>query len=282
MSPQDDATRDSVQSYAEQWTAETPFQEASTTVLTDPEAAQEPIQLSRWYEAEVPFREEQETVEGYGPEAEDFVQLLAELRDEEFDEAVQRLVNEASELYQEQFIGESGALVSSPAEPEGLLEAYFDPLAREAEALLDEMVREAERHDIAAMSEAEIDTLLNRYEVPRDQLSPSSEYFLENFLGKLKRAVKGAVNLAKKGISVVGKLGLGPILEKLKGLVRPLLNRVLKVALNKLPPSLRPVAQQLAKRFLGEATEEEASEEAPEDREEPAAPDATRVQVELD
>jgi hypothetical protein len=132
------------------------------------------------------------------------------------------------------------------------------------------------------MSEAEIDTLLSRYEAPRDQLSPDSEYFLENFLGKLKRVAKGAVNLAKKGISVVGKLGPGLILGKLKQLVRPLLNRVLKVALNKLPPSLRPVAQQLAKRFLGEASNEEAFEEAPEKREEPAAPDPARVQVELD
>src|SRR5215210_4626467 len=241
MPPQDDSTGDSVQSYAEQWAAETPFQDTLTTVPEYSETTDEPMPVNRWYEAVVPFRDVQETVEGGGPEAEDFVQLLAELRDEEFDEAVERLVNEASELYQEQFVGESGALVSSPAEPEGLLEAHFEPLVREAEALLDEMTREVERHDIAAMSGAEIDTLLNQYEVPRDQLSPNSEYFLENFLGKLKRAVKGAVNLAKKGISAVGKLGLGPVLEKLKQLVRPLLNRVLKVALNKLPPSLRPV-----------------------------------------
>jgi hypothetical protein len=282
MAPQDEPTQDSVQSYAEQWAAETPFLQTLPTVPGTPQAAQESQQVSRWYETLAPFREEQETVEGYAPEAEDFVQLLAELRDEEFDEAVERLVNEASDLYHEQFLGESGALVSSPAEPEGLLEAHFEPLVREAEALLDEMSKEVERHDIAAMSGAEIDTLLNQYEVPRDQLSPNSEYFLENFLGKLKRAVKGAVNLAKKGISAVGKLGLGPVLEKLKQLVRPLLNRVLKVALNKLPPSLRPVAQQLAKRFLGEATQEEASEEASESREEPAAPDAARVQVELD
>jgi len=251
MAPQDDPTQDSVQSYAEQWTAETPFLQTLPTIPGAPQAAHEPQQVSRWYETLAPFREEQETVEGYAPEAEDFVQLLAELRDEEFDEAVERLVNEASELYQEQFVGESGALVSSPAEPEGLLEAHFEPLVGEAEAFLDEMAGELERHDITAMSGAEIDTLLNQYEVPRDQLDPECEHFLENFLGKLKRAVKGAVNLAKKGISAVGKLGLGPILEKLKQLVRPLLNRVLKVALNKLPPSLRPVAQQLAKRFLG-------------------------------
>src|SRR5215204_4285846 len=268
MAPQDHSTQDTAQSYAEHWVAETPFLQTLTAGPEDTESAEEPIQVSRSYEAVSPFKDNQETLEGYGPEAEDFVQLLAELRDEEFDEAVQRLVNEASELYQEQFIGESGALVPPSTEAERLLEAHFDPLAKEAETLLGEMAGEVERHDITAMSEAEIDTLLNRYEVPRDQLSPDFEYFMENFLGKLKRAVKGAANLVKKGISVVGKLGLGPILEKLKQLVRPLINRVLKVALDKL--------------LLGEAAEEEALEEAPEDREEPAAPDPARVQVELD
>ncbi len=278
MPPQDYSTQGSVQTYAEQWDAETPFLQTLTAAPEEIEATEERIPISQWYEVEAPFRDERGTVEGYGPEAEEFAQLLAELRDEEFDEAVKGLVNEASELYQEQFVGESGALASSPVEPESLLEAHFEPLAREAETLVDQMAGELERHDVTAMSETEIDTLLNRYEAPRDQLSPNSEYLMENFLGKLKRAVKGAVKLAKKGISVVGKLGLGPILEKLKQLVRPLLDRVLKVALNKLPPSLRPAAQQLAKRFLGEAAEEEA----PEDKEEPAAPDPARVQVELD
>src|SRR5215217_2742989 len=266
MPPQDSPTQGSVQTL--------------TTAPEEVEAAEERISLNQWYEA--PFKDEGGTVEGYGPEAEEFAQFVAELRDEEFDEAVKGLVNEASELYQEQFVGEDAAIGPPPAEAERLLEAHFEPLVREAETLLDRMAEDTRRHDLTAMSEAEVDTFLNQYEIPTGQLSPNSEYFLENFLGKLKRAFKGAVNLAKKGIKVATTLGLGPILAKLKRLVRPLLNRVLKVALNKLPPSLRPVAQQLAKRFLGEATEEEASEEAPEDREEPAAPDGTRVQVELD
>src|SRR5918995_5917018 len=172
MAPQDDPTQDSVQSYAEQWAAETPFLQTLPTILEAPQAAQEPQQVSRWYETLAPFREEQETVEGYAPEAEDFVQLLAELRDEEFDEAVERLVNEASDLYHEQFVGESGALVSSPAEPEGLLEMHFEPLVRETERLVGEMAEEVDRHDLIAMSEAEIDTVLSRYGVSGDQLTP--------------------------------------------------------------------------------------------------------------
>src|SRR5215210_364115 len=220
MPPQDSPTQGSVQTYAEQWAAETPFLQTLTAAPEEVEAAEERIPLNQWYEA--PFREEGGTVEGYGPEAEEFVQLLAELHDEEFDEAVKGLVNEASELYQEQFVGEFGALASSPVEAERLLEAHFEPLVREAEALVGQMAEELERHDLTAMNEAEIDTLLNRYEAPNGQLSPNSEYLFENFKFKLGSFIKGAANLVKKGISAVGKLGIGPILAKLKGLVRPL------------------------------------------------------------
>ena len=70
------------------------------------------------------------------------------------------------------------------------------------------------------------------------------------------------------------------MLNKLKGLVRPLLNRVLRFATNKLPVALRPIATQLAKRFLGagETTETEAMEEPGE----AAAADPAAIQEEFD
>src|ERR687897_3517893 len=133
MPPQDSPTQGSVQTYAEQWAAETPFLQSLTAAPEEVEAAGERIPVSQWYEAEAPFRDEGGTVAGYGPEAEEFAQFLAELRDEEFDEAVKGLVNEASELYQEQFVGESGALAPPHSvEAERLLEAHFEPLVREA------------------------------------------------------------------------------------------------------------------------------------------------------
>jgi hypothetical protein len=67
------------------------------------------------------------------------------------------------------------------------------------------------------------------------------------------------VALAKKGISLAAKLGLGPILEKLKALVKPLLKRVIQTAIGKLPVALQPVARKLAERlpFLKEVEEGE-------------------------
>ena len=55
---------------------------------------------------------------------------------------------------------------------------------------------------------------------------------LENFLGgllnKVKALVKGAVNLAKKGIAAVRTvIPVGRLLDKLKQLIKPLLRRVL-------------------------------------------------------
>src|SRR5215213_10376142 len=117
MPPQDYSTPGSVQTYAEQWAAETPFLQ-TLTAPEEIEAAEVRVPLSSWYEAEAPFKDEGGTVEGYGPEAEEFAQFLAELRDEEFDEAVKGLVNEASELYQEQFVGEDAAIGPPPAEAE--------------------------------------------------------------------------------------------------------------------------------------------------------------------
>jgi hypothetical protein len=58
-----------------------------------------------------------------------------------------------------------------------------------------------------------------------------------------------AVDLAKKGISAAAKAGLGPILDKLKALVKPLLQRVIQTAIGKLPAQLQPHARKLAERL---------------------------------
>jgi hypothetical protein len=288
MSPQDDVTRDSAQSYSGQYEyrLETPFLETFTTVSEGFGAAEEHMAVRGWDERYVPFAEVQEAFEGYGAAgSEDLVELLAELEHPGFNDAVNRLVNEASEMYQEQFAVAPDGPGRAPVEPEQMLEAHFQPLVRATEGLLDEMSQEVGRYDVAAMSEAEFENLFNRYEPPRDQLPPNHEFFMENFLGKLKKLAKGALNLAKKGIGAVAKVALGPILAKLKGLVQPLLRQVLKFALNKLPAPLRPLAQQLAGRlpFLKEDSEQEAFEaEAFGEGEDPAAPDPTRIQAEFD
>src|SRR4051794_7532586 len=97
MSPQDDSNRDSVQSYAEWWTAKSLF---------TGEAAEEPAPVvNEWYQVNAPFLEGRELQEMYGSEAEE-EDYPTELEDEEPDEEAYEPTYEAL-LYQEALAGEN-------------------------------------------------------------------------------------------------------------------------------------------------------------------------------
>jgi len=137
-------------------------------------------------------------------EAEEFVQLLANLDDEAFSDALFELMNEASEVNLSQFTGEFEDSTVQVAQAERFLQEHFAPLYREAEALLDNMAEGIKGYDLPAMTETEIETLLNHYEPTQTQLtSPSFEFFLGKLLDKAKKAVQGAANLAKKVFGVL-------------------------------------------------------------------------------
>src|SRR6185436_15700916 len=97
-------------------------------------------------------------------------------------------------------------------------------------------------------SEAALDEYLDGLtSTSTDGGSPAAEEFLGKLLKKAKSAVRGAVSLAKKGLKAVSNvLPHTWILRKLLGLVRPLLQRVLRFAVDKLPVALQPMARQLA------------------------------------
>jgi hypothetical protein len=206
-----------------------------------------------------PFLSVYEAEEGGSPvesTAGEYAAFLNEFYDEEFDEALLQLASEAAALYDTQFVHESENGRPITYEAERIVASHFAPLAREAEAMMQAVAAEFGRRDPSSLTQSEIDTIVDRYR-PSAGLSPS----FENFFGKLKKAVKKvaskAVDLAKKGISAVAKLGLGPILEKLKPLIQPLLKRVLQIAIGKLPSQLQPIAKKLAERlpFLKEIEE---------------------------
>ncbi len=262
------------------WKPESPFLE---TYENEPSSVAGEFQAPALYELETPFASVYEFSgeEGApGVQAEEFVELVDQLHDEEFDEALLELVHEASALYEDRFESEFGEPPAREFAAEEFLRTHFRPLLQRSESLIDSMAEGVRQRDVAAMTEAEIDNFLNEYEPSNTQLSPNFEYFLKGLWKKAKKAVKGAVNLAQKGIQLATKLvpGLGAILEKLKQLARPLIDKVLKMAINKLPAALQPVAQQLAAKFLQSA----GVAEAPEEREEEASPDVCGIQKELD
>ena len=222
MSPQDNVARGSIQSYAgeHEFEFETPFLQTFATAY-EGFGPEEHMAVTSPDERYVPFAVAQEASDGYGTaQSEDLAELLAELEHPGFNDAVSRLVNEATELYQEQFLGAPDGSGRAAVEPEQMLEAHFQPLVRATEGLLDEMAQEVGRYDVVTMSEGELEGLFDRYEPPRDVLPPNHEFFMENFLGKLKSLAKGALNLAKKGIGAVAKVALGPVRSFEK--IRPL------------------------------------------------------------
>ena len=234
--------------------------------------------------AETPFLSEYVVGdEVVGGPASAFRELLAELYDHEFDEALLELVDEAEARADLLGADEAG---TDPARIERSLHQWLEPLRMEAEALLERMGEALEASDPVAMPAAELDELLDRFEPEAAAEAPVFEDFLKKLWKKAKSAAKGAVSLAKRGIAAVGKvLPIGFILKKLRALVRPLLVRVLKIALNKLPPALRPAATQLAKRFLGVgelgAAELDEGETVP-SAESPASADVHALQLGFD
>jgi hypothetical protein len=188
--------------------------------------------------------------------------LLGELYDREFEDAIGELAQEAAELRVGHLheLSETGA--GRTLASEALVAEYLVPVEREAHRLFDALAEAAPSEDPGHLSDSEIDRLFASFVPDRHSLTPVQDDFIGGLARKAKAAVKGAVNAAKRGVAAVSKvLPIGQLLARLKGLVRPLLQRVLSVALNRLPAAVRPMAAKLAKRFLGEVGTEGMLEE---------------------
>jgi hypothetical protein len=197
--------------------------------------------------------------EAVNPEDEEYVAFLNELYDEEFDGAMSALADEATALFEVQFPQEGEDPRSVGYQAERYLDQHFAPLVAEAEAMFETLAAEFARRDPNALTNDEIETLIDGYQAS-SELAPN----FEEFFGKLKKAfkkvAKKAVSLAKKGVRAVAKLGLGPVLAKLRRLVKPLIKRVIRTAIGRLPYQLQPLAKRLVGR-LPFLKEQEASNE---------------------
>lgn len=197
--------------------------------------------------------------EAFAPEVEEAAVFFAELEDEDFVDSLDQLINDAA-AHQ---LADQRNWSSLPAEADSRasLEDWIEPVATEAERALDGFAERLAGQDIYGMPAQEFEQLLEAAG-NAGQFAPTG---YENFLGGILRAgkklVSGAVGLVKKGIAAVGKiLPVNLLLNKLKGLVRPLLKRVISAAMNRLPASVRPLARKLAAK-LGVA-EAEAEDHA--------------------
>ncbi|HRY14635.1 MAG TPA: hypothetical protein P5330_02025 [Candidatus Competibacteraceae bacterium] len=195
-------------------------------------------------QVETPFLTEYQGEAPVNLEATAFGETLLELRDQQFDDAFSSLALQTA-AQAEEFAAAGGEVAA-----EQLIGEWLDPLRREMEALFERTADAASRQTLDTMSENEIDTFLESFSPQPGAVAPEFEAFFQQFFGKIGRIIKAGVKLAKKGIAAVGRiLPIGAILRPLGKLIRPLLNRVIRFALNRLPPALRSAATMLGRRL---------------------------------
>jgi hypothetical protein len=266
------STIESENGAASQYVPFTPFQERYA-FETEPTAVQlvEPFESASSF---TPFVSEYAGVQPRSPETTEMHELLLELYDQEFDEVLSELAHEAWEAVNARSapFGETATAASA----EQFLREWSEPVRRRAEAMIDNIAEGASQHDLESMSEAEIDSFFERYEPKATGLEPYFENFLGGLWDKVKSVAKKVVDVAKKGISLIP--GVGFLISKLKGLVKPIVERVLRTAIDKLPTPLQPYAKQLAQRYLGIQIAETGEDYAAA----PAAPDMSEIQQQFD
>ena len=215
-------------------------------VLTAPGSAeadhQEGERGAAWLES--PFSEGLVAAGDASESEEAFAALAAELEDEEFDEALQALVDEAAGRHLES----AGAWPSGASEQlaTGEVEAWMAGIASEADRLLEHVERHFADRTPESLAEGEVETVLTEALAAQGHPGLEGEDFLGALARKVRSVAKGAVKLAKRGIAIAGNVLLGPLFGIIRKLVPLLLKRVLSFALNKLPPGLQKDAAALA------------------------------------
>lgn len=217
------------------------------------QAFESPFATHQEYES--PFRRTFD-VPGVGAELspfrEEYVRLRSSLDDGEFTEHLYEVAAELEDYLSQQPMYETVA--GEDLLPQATLFAtgYFAPLIRATDEMIDTVARRFSGTQMEDHSEMEVERFFNELEFDHSELSPAQENLFGGLFNKVKGLVKKGIDLAKKGISAVGKLlPINIVLNKLKAVVKPLLDKVLRFAMGKLPKKFQPFAQMLAKKMLG-------------------------------
>jgi hypothetical protein len=263
---------------------ETPF---ADTTMREEERSNEP---TLYYpeqpspELESPFATTFETqLEGQkatSPIAADVVNLLADLHSDEFGEHLYEMALELEDGWHSKISNETA--MGERFIPFAMQEAaqYFEPVLNETTSMIDRVAQQFAGNNFADFTDSEVERFFETLEFDHSQLSPAQEQFFGSIFRKVKSVVSSGIDLAKKGISAIGKLlPIGYLLDKLKGLIKPLLDKVLKFAIGKLPAALRPYAENLAKRLLNFET---SNESVTESNEIPTTGNLEAIQTEFD
>lgn len=247
---------------SEAWQERETFSSYAQPFSTSPGELETPFVSE--YQGEVPVNSERQAVE----------QAFAALYDREFNEAVSNLAAEAA-AQAEHFAETSG----EAAVPQ-LLAEWLEPVRLATEQLFIRAGESINQQPLMEMGESELEALFEAAAPTPGLIAPEFEDFLKKVWGKIKKVGGALVNVAKKGVGALMKLTpIGAILKKLAGLVRPLLSKVVRFAIGKLPAELRPAARLLGRRL---GILKEASFEAIGENEVPTTAEAESIAQEFD
>ncbi|WP_328475147.1 hypothetical protein OHA21_17705 [Actinoplanes sp. NBC_00393] len=176
--------------------------------------------------------------------------LAAELDDDEFEEAVRALGEEAAGRHLRGAATWS-AESDAPAMAAEETRQWLESVAAEAGRMLGRLEEHFADRTLDSLREGELESVAGL-----DPAGPlaAQEQFFKSVLNKARKLASGVRNLAAKGLKAVAKImPLGKLFGILRQLIKPLLRRVLDKAIGKLPAAVRPIATRLAARFTGEA-----------------------------
>jgi hypothetical protein len=169
--------------------------------------------------------------------------LASDLEDEDFNEALEALVDAASAKHLA-----AAASWSSESEAYSLasneVEAWMSSLSGEVDRLLEQLADHFGDRSPASLAEDEVEVIGQQLLASTTGLDAATEQFLGGVIKKAAKLAKGVAKIAARGLGAL--IPTGKLFGLLGKLIRPLLRQVLKRAINKLPPQLRGPASALA------------------------------------
>ncbi len=199
--------------------------------------------FQRTYEASSNFQ--------FSPIVEIYSSMRSELEDSEFNELTHDLLNEMEDSWVS--MNNNGIISSRDLEAYKLKKGreYYKPILNEANRIIDQVSEYYSGKNLSDPSEHEMEFFFENLEMDNESLSPVQEQFLGGLIKKVKKVVKKGVEVAKKGMDFAKKFSpIHILLNKLKLLVKPLLEKVLGLAINKFPANLQPHIKTLASKLL--------------------------------
>lgn len=185
-----------------------------------------------------------------------------EIHDPKFTDMLGEMANETEEKFQNYMYekGDKRDFIQLLAGPDfqsnfdGFFERNYRPAIVQIEREIDKFSQYLEENMHTEMNYEIAQSVIDSYPVNPELFS------LGGLLSKAKKAVGGAVNLAKKVASTVGKflplnIIVNKVLKAFKGKIEPVLKSLLQKVMGKVPEKYRPLAQKALDSMTGKINE---------------------------